>query len=91
MTLFKKKQIPYRLKTFITVRDKGMCQKCGKKGKIKPLFGCYLIAYEQIYKEDVALEIGHIIAESKGGKMIVENLLLLCRRCNRSMGVINAI
>jgi len=84
--MFKKKQIPYRLKTFITIRDDGICQVCGKIGTIKSRFGCYMLAYEKIDGDLVAFEIGHIIPESKGGEMIAENLILLCCRCNRTMG-----
>jgi hypothetical protein len=32
---------------------------------------------------------GHIIAESKGGKMHVNNLLPICKICNSSMGNMN--
>ena len=87
----KKEQIPYRLKTYITLRDEGMCQICGKRGKIKPHFGCYRIAFEKIDGEDVAFEVGHIDPECLGGRLIAENLLLLCRRCNRTLGWTNAI
>ena len=89
--MYKKKQIPYRLKTYITLRDNGICQKCGKKGKIKPLFGCYKLAYEKIYGDWVAFEIGHIEPECLGGETIAENLILMCRRCNRSLGVNYAV
>ncbi len=45
-----------------------------------------MLAYEKIDGDLVAFEIGHIIPESKGGEMIAENLILLCCRCNRTMG-----
>ena len=32
---------------------------------------------------------GHIIAEAKGGKVHVDNLLPICSKCNRSMGTQN--
>jgi hypothetical protein len=32
---------------------------------------------------------GHIIAESKGGKMSINNLLPICKTCNSSMGNMN--
>lgn len=82
--MFKKKQIPYRLKTYITLRDKGICQICGKKGKIKSRFGCYKLAYEH---NGTTFDIAHIFPEFWGGEIIAENLLLLCRRCNRSIGI----
>jgi len=84
--MFKKKQIPYRLKTLITLRDNGVCQICGKQGKIKFRFGCYQLAYEKIDREWVTFDIGHIYPESLGGETIAENLLLMCRRCNRRIG-----
>ena len=84
--IFKKSSIPYRLKTFVTLRDKGMCQCCGKVGKIRPRFGCYFLAYEKIYGDWVSFDIGHIYPESLGGETTAENLLLMCRRCNRRLG-----
>jgi 5-methylcytosine-specific restriction endonuclease McrA len=32
-------------------------------------------------------ECGHLIAEAKGGAMVVENFVRLCGRCNRLQGV----
>jgi hypothetical protein len=34
-------------------------------------------------------ECGHIIAEAKGGKTVLENLMPICSTCNKSMGVKN--
>ena len=94
----KKQPIPNRIRTAVCLRDKGICQNCGKIGKMfcnKTKSVC--VAYEKAKshhsigmggatKNGVAFETGHIIPESKGGKLIMENLILLCRECNRSMG-----
>ncbi len=82
---FKKRSIPERLKSVVVIRDKNVCQNCGKKGKIFGFFP-YLQVRENIYEKWVAFEISHIIPEPKGGKNILENLILLCRYCNRSLG-----
>jgi len=85
----RKKSIPNRLKAWVVWRDKGICQNCGKQGKIiqygavsYPLWR----TFEKINGKDVAFEISHILPESAGGQVIIENLILLCRRCNRSLG-----
>lgn len=95
--MYKKRTIPQRLRTAVAIRDEGMCQKCGKTGKII-CDGVCCMAYE---KEDIeylskgrggvgihglSFDVGHIISEFNGGEIVLENLILLCRRCNRSMG-----
>ena len=38
------------------------------------------------YISQMSFHCGHIIAESKGGEMIVSNLRPICQNCNSSMG-----
>lgn len=97
--MFKKIKIPSRLKTLITLRDKGICQNCGVKGKIEKSIDGGYIAYEhresivsKIQKwnpaqiEKIPMETAHIVPEFDGGKSVAENLVLMCRFCNRSIG-----
>jgi len=86
---FKKHTIPNRLKAFITYRDKGICQNCGKVGKMEQYGAAtypFWRAYERVRGKKVHFEIGHIYPESDGGMNVAENLILMCRYCNRSLG-----
>ncbi len=80
---YKKIRIPDRIVHFVTLRDKGICQSCGEKGVIKRWMNCY----SRAYIHGSAMEISHIVPEFLGGKTITENLVLMCRFCNRSLGV----
>jgi len=88
--MFKKKPISERIKAAVTYRDNGICQNCGKKATIITEFGAVSYprwrAYEKIDFDKVPFEIGHIVPELYGGEAVMENLILLCRRCNRSLG-----
>ena len=92
--MFKKRNIPDRLKIAVALRDKGICQNCGKEGflsrgglayekKKEPDF--YKSSFDDRYRW-IPMETSHIIPESWDGKTIMENLILLCRYCNRSLG-----
>lgn len=87
--MYRKKQIPNRLKAKIVERDHGICQNCGRVGRITE-FGArsypFWRSYQIINNRQIAFEIGHIIPECMGGELIEENLILMCRRCNRSLG-----
>lgn len=99
MNTYKKVRIPVQLKNFVTLRDKGICQNCGVKGKIEKGIDRSFLAYEfresivsKIQKwnppqiEKIPMEIAHIIPEFNGGRVVAENLVLMCRFCNRSLG-----
>jgi 5-methylcytosine-specific restriction endonuclease McrA len=97
--LYKKKNIPLKIKSYIAVRDNGICQICGKIGELKPTYFGYM-AFEKIpawychdkgavsgiYPNLMSFEIDHIHPESAGGTLDLENLRLACRSCNRSKG-----
>lgn len=85
--MFKKKAIPSKLKSQVVLRDKGICQICGKQGEIIDL-GWEVKTYEdRNHSYRSTFEIDHIIPESRGGQATLDNLQLLCRHCNRSKGV----
>ena len=89
-----KQSIPNRLKIAVALRDGGMCQNCGLEGFLTKGG----LAYEKRKEPNphrshfddirrwIPMETAHIIPESIGGKIILENLVLMCRRCNRSLG-----
>lgn len=88
---YKKATIPQRLRNAVILRDRGICQNCGFRGKIFSWLGKIqnysTREWSNRYEKYIAMEIGHIIPEFKGGKTILENLILLCRDCNRSLGI----
>ncbi len=92
--MIKKKQIPLRIKTLVVLRDNGICQNCGKKGTVENGICGSKTAYtiERKYphpnfpEEKITMEISHVVPEFLGGEIIAENLILMCRRCNRSLG-----
>lgn len=80
---YKKARIPIHLRRAVLSRDNGTCQYCGKVGEP----GHYPDkVFEIIHKKEVAFEIDHITPEFNGGKTIIDNLLLSCRKCNRAKG-----
>ena len=96
----RKTTISHKLRAQVALRDKFTCQECSKQGiKIRVSYGYYM-AFENtfpiparrgllrkpIYPGDylVSFEVDHIIPEAKGGKMVLNNLRLACRRCNRA-------
>ena len=97
----KKKSIPIHLRESVICRDKWACQVCGKVADVgltnkRGVFQVFEINPDFIDLGRVANQIGdgqyisfeidHIIPELKGGPMVLENLRLLCRRCNRKKG-----
>lgn len=92
-----KKPIPLKLRSYIAVRDNGMCQICGKIGTLKITYFGYM-AFERlpawkskegtggnrIYPGWMSFEIDHVKKEKDGGEASPENLRLSCRYCNRS-------
>jgi HNH endonuclease/Homing endonuclease associated repeat len=62
------RQASLRLKFIVMRRDRFMCVKCGRAPASFP---------------GLVLEIDHILAWSKGGETIEENLQTLCYDCNR--------
>lgn len=74
----KKQSIPKSLKRQV------WCQWIGREKGIAKCLCCNVVDIE---KDSFAC--GHIIAESKGGKLEVNNLKPVCMSCNSSMGTIN--
>ena len=74
---YNKKRIPKTLRKYILDRDFGEKEYIGK---------CYVCEI-QINREDA--QMGHIIAECKGGKTNKVNLKAICKTCNCSMGTQN--
>ncbi len=97
--MYKKKPIPLKTRSYITIRDNGICQICGKIGFLKSTYFGYM-AYEKapawsskgmggtsaIYPGYLSFEIDHIKPEWAGGEQGLENLRLVCKSCNRSKG-----
>jgi len=85
---YKKKAIPQRIRCAVSLRDKGICQNCGKKGVL--FYGntthCQVFEREKLWGRKLSFETGHILPESLGGEAVMENLVLLCRECNRRLG-----
>ena len=75
---FKKKSIPLPLKKLVWNKYIGE-----EIGKAKCLC-CKLTDITQL-----SFSCGHIIPESKGGKLILDNLKPICQSCNSSMGTNN--
>lgn len=71
---YRKKKIPKHLKTKVwdnTFGDEARKGEC-------------VLCKKQILFED--FDCGHIVAEKNGGKMILENLVPMCRGCNVAVG-----
>ena len=75
---FKKKSIPLPLKKLVW--NKYIGEEIGKAKCIC----CKLTDITQL-----SFSCGHIIPESKGGKLILDNLKPICQSCNSSMGTNN--
>lgn len=67
--------LPARLRTRVWARDGGLCGKCGQ--------ACSHKRDEPADRTSIG-EVDHINPWSKGGRHVLENLRLLCRRCNRT-------
>ena len=72
-----KKAIPQHIRREVVNRDNGICRYCGKPGEVK-WFGNSWFWMEH--------EFDHIIPESKNGMATVDNIVIACRKCNRSKG-----
>lgn len=88
---FKKRAIPAAVKRAVMQREVGepredwmdaKCFYCGAPGKISRfrLSSGRFSGHVALW----GLEFDHLIPESKGGPAIVSNIVLACRRCNRS-------
>lgn len=64
---YKRKQISGTLRQNVFDRDDSTCQICGANR----------------YRDNVKIEVDHIIPVSKGGTNDIYNLQTLCQRCNR--------
>lgn len=62
------RDVNYRLRYQVMMRDQCRCRICGKSPAKDP---------------DVELEIDHIIPYSKGGETVFDNLQTLCSKCNK--------
>jgi len=73
----------------VLYRDNNICQICGKKGIKNPpgREDWKGICFELFLGKYIAFEIDHIVPEFHGGKTIIDNLMLVCRKCNRMKGV----
>ena len=76
----KKKSIPKKVK-----------DDCWNKFIGKNVGGvfCLVCNNEKIYQNN--FEAGHIISENNGGEILLENLLPICSKCNKSMGTKNMV
>ena len=68
------KSIPTRVKLLVVVRDGLVCQACG----------CDV--HLDNPRADDRLHFDHIYPVCHGGKSTVDNIQVLCRRCNRKKG-----
>ena len=85
---FKKATIPIDLVRQVNKRDGKVCQICGKEGVEDIHFKHYVIEKEKDKSgRDIAFEIDHIIPEYLGGETVLDNLRLVCRKCNRHKGI----
>jgi 5-methylcytosine-specific restriction endonuclease McrA len=88
--------IPLDLRIEIYRRDKNTCQYCGKEGVLIRRYGkpCVIENPRNVDISDscgsyngldvIPFEIDHIIPLYYGGKTTADNLILSCRKCNRS-------
>jgi len=90
------KTIPIHIRIAVITRDNCTCQYCGKTGIFTYRHGkpCVLegVKREQLIdgfyngRDCIPFEIDHILPRFKGGENILNNLMLSCRKCNRSKG-----
>jgi 5-methylcytosine-specific restriction endonuclease McrA len=67
----RKAKVPAKIRAAILARDNHICRACGFGGSAN--FAPYL-------------DCDHIVAESRGGKVSVDNLQCLCKACNNAKG-----
>ena len=72
---YKKKKIPAALRSQVWI------SKVGEQFNVK----C-LTTWCKNTMNPFTFEVGHDLAESKGGATVLENLVPICSNCNRSMG-----
>lgn len=97
----KRKTIPLDICREVIRRDRWSCQYCGKIADIGfyNSNGVYKVAeknhdfvsWGRIWDsghngEYIAFEFDHIFPVSRGGQPDINNIVLTCRRCNRSKG-----
>ena len=72
------------------MRDRGVCQLCGKRADYSKWKDGYWHFYEIkiIHRDEyhICFDIDHIAPICQGGKTHKDNLRLLCQKCNRSKG-----
>lgn len=73
-----RKRIAESVRRAVIVRDKGICQYCGDVGEF------------QVFSENGWVwqqhELDHVIPLFLGGENSEGNIVVACRRCNRSKG-----
>jgi 5-methylcytosine-specific restriction endonuclease McrA len=67
----RKAKVPAKTRATVLARDNHICRACGFGGSAN--FAPYL-------------DCDHIVAESRGGKVSVDNLQCLCKACNNAKG-----
>jgi DnaD/phage-associated family protein len=72
--------IPLENRLAVIERDKCKCQHCGKQG-VRPFPEASVVIDPE---DDTPFEFDHMVPRTRGGSHDVDNLLLSCRRCNRS-------
>ena len=74
----------------ISLRDKGMCRICGKRAQYSKWKHGYWHFYEVVYHNSdeyhLCFKIDHIVPLFQGGKADIDNLQLVCMKCNREKG-----
>ena len=95
--ILSRRSVSMHLQFTVIKRDSSTCQYCGKVGVFMMRFGkpavlenpknINLSGMDFYNGSDVIkFEIDHIIPVIQGGMNIVDNLILSCRKCNRSKG-----
>jgi len=82
--------ISRKIRDMVSFRDNGICCLCGKRADYSKWKDGYWHYYEIITRFNdeyhLCFEIDHIIPLCHGGKTTLQNLRLLCRKCNRKKG-----
>lgn len=74
--------IPNQIRRDVAIRDRGVCHWCEKKALTVKLDQWGI---PRFYDENkIAYEHDHLIPEEKGGKTKLKNVVLSCRKCNRT-------
>lgn len=67
----RKAKVPAKIRAAVLARDNHICRACGFGGSAN--YAPYL-------------DCDHIVAESRGGKVSIDNLQCLCKACNNAKG-----